>query len=182
MKSKNVIGFTRKPLYSLYAGLERPTLRSSPLPVLLQVRVALRFLATGSFLITVGDTVRSVSKSTVSRVVKHFIHSVIWRLGWKIAFHRGEEARQVKGGFFRVAGKFYPSITQTAKESLDQDMTISQVPYTDLNSHINFFISRKWQERWSSCRDNKLFQIKPTLGEWPPGCRRSRKEEVDCHG
>ena len=27
-------------------------------------------------------------------------------------------------------------------------------------------------------RDNKLFQIKPTLGEWPPGFRRSRKEEV----
>ena len=65
-----------------------------------------------------------------------------------------------------------------AKESLDQDITLSQVPYTDLESHINFFISRKWQERWSSCRDNKLFQIKPTLGEWPPGCRRSRKEEV----
>ena len=64
-----------------------------------------------------------------------------------------------------------------AKESLDQDITISQVPYTDLKSHINFFISRKWQERWSFCRDNNLFQIKPTLGEWSPGCR-SRKEEV----
>ena len=64
-----------------------------------------------------------------------------------------------------------------AKESLDQDITASQVPYTDLKSHINHFISSKWQERWSSCRDNKLFQIKPTLGEWP-GCRRSRKEEV----
>ena len=65
-----------------------------------------------------------------------------------------------------------------AKESLDQDITASQVPYTDLKSHINHFISSKWQERWSSCRDNKLFQIKPTLGEWPPGFRRSRKEEV----
>ena len=65
-----------------------------------------------------------------------------------------------------------------AKESLDQDITASQVPYTDLKSHINHFISSKWQERWSSCRDNKLFQIKPFLGEWPPGLRRSRKEEV----
>ena len=65
-----------------------------------------------------------------------------------------------------------------AKESLDQDITASQVPYTDLKSHINHFISSKWQERWSSCRDNKLFQIKPTLREWPPGFRRSRKEEV----
>ena len=65
-----------------------------------------------------------------------------------------------------------------AKESLDQDITISQVPNANFKSHIVFFISRKWQERWSSCLDNKLFQIKPTLGEWPPGCRRSRKEEV----
>ena len=65
-----------------------------------------------------------------------------------------------------------------AKESLNQDITASQVPYTDLKSHIKHFISSKWQERWSSCRDNKLFQIKPTLGEWPPGFRRSRQEEV----
>ena len=66
-----------------------------------------------------------------------------------------------------------------AKESLDQDITVSQVPYTDLKYHINFFfISSKWQERWSSYRDNKLFQIKHTLGEWPPGCRRSLKEEI----
>ena len=30
-----------------------------------------------------------------------------------------------------------------AKESLDQDITISQVPYTDFKFHISFFISRK---------------------------------------
>ena len=65
-----------------------------------------------------------------------------------------------------------------ANESLDQDITVSQVPYTDLKSHINRFISSKWQERWSICRDNKPFQIKPTLGGWPPGIRKSRKEEV----
>ena len=52
------------------------------------------------------------------------------------------------------------------KESLDQNITVSQVPYTDLKSHINFFISSKWHERWSSCRDNKLLQIKPTLGSF----------------
>ena len=56
-----------------------------------------------------------------------------------------------------------------AKESLNQDITVSQVPYTDLKSHINRFISSKWQERWSSCPDNTLFRIKATFGEWPPG-------------
>ena len=29
-----------------------------------------------------------------------------------------------------------------AEESLDRDITVSQVPYTDLKSHINRFISR----------------------------------------
>ena len=50
-----------------------------------------------------------------------------------------------------------------AKESLNLNITDSQVPYTDLKCHINHFISNKWQERWSSCPDNKLFKIKPPL-------------------
>ena len=65
-----------------------------------------------------------------------------------------------------------------AKESLDFNITASQVPYTDLKPHINSFIANKWQERWSSCPDNKLFKIKPTLGVWPSGFRNYRKEEV----
>ena len=65
-----------------------------------------------------------------------------------------------------------------AKESLDFNIIASQVPYTDLKPHINSFIANKWQERWSSCQDNKLFKIKPTLGVWPSGFRNSRKEEV----
>ena len=80
--------------------------------------------------------------------------------------------------FNEIKDQYSYCIPIYTKESLDQDITASQVPYTDLKSHINHFISSKWQERWSSCRDNKLFQIKPTLGEWPPGFRRSRKEEV----
>ena len=52
-----------------------------------------------------------------------------------------------------------------AKESSNQDFTVSQVPYTDLISLINGFITNKWQERRSSCRDNKLLKNKPTLGE-----------------
>ena len=65
-----------------------------------------------------------------------------------------------------------------AKESLNLDITTSKVPYTDLKCHINHFISNKWQERWTSCANNKLFKIKSTLGVWPPGFRNSRKEEV----
>ena len=65
-----------------------------------------------------------------------------------------------------------------AKESHDFNITASQVPSTDLKPHINSFIANKWQERWSSYQNNKLFKIKPTLGVWPFGFRNSRKEEV----
>ena len=47
-----------------------------------------------------------------------------------------------------------PGVDMAAKESLNLDITASQVPYTDLQCHINHFISHKWQERWSSCPDN----------------------------
>ena len=65
-----------------------------------------------------------------------------------------------------------------AKESLSQEIIASQVPYTDLKPHINSFVANKWQERWLSCPDNTLFEFKPTLGDWPPGFRNSREEEV----
>ena len=37
--------------------------------------------------------------------------------------------------------------SQASKESLNLDITDSQVPCTDLKCHINHFISNKWQER-----------------------------------
>ena len=40
---------------------------------------------------------------------------------------------------------------------------------------IRGFLSNKSQNRLSSFPDNKLFKIKPTLGEWPSGFRNSRK-------
>ena len=57
-----------------------------------------------------------------------------------------------------------------------QYITVRQVPYTGLKSHFSCFISSKWQERWSSFRDNKLFKIKPSLSK--PAFRKSSKEEV----
>ena len=50
-----------------------------------------------------------------------------------------------------------------AKESLDFNITPSQVPYTDLKPHINPFIANKWQECWSSCPDNNFFKLSPPL-------------------
>ena len=50
-----------------------------------------------------------------------------------------------------------------AKESLDFNITASQVPYTDLKPHINSFIANKWQERWSSCPYKNVLKLSPPL-------------------
>ena len=54
----------------LYADLARPTRRNSALPPLIQILVALRFLATGSFYILVGEPL-GIAKSTAGRAVRH---------------------------------------------------------------------------------------------------------------
>jgi len=66
-----------------------------------------------------------------------------------------------------------------AKESLLQEIHNMKVPYTDYKHVINKFIMNKWQERWDALQlSNKLCLIKPKLGEWHPGFRQNRKEEV----
>ena len=43
---------------------------------------------------------------------------------------------------------------------------------------INKFLRTKWQHQWSNNIHNKLFEIQPTLGEWRPASRKSRREQV----
>ena len=64
-----------------------------------------------------------------------------------------------------------------AKESLLNDVHDMKVPFTDYKPVINEFILRKWQERWDALQlGNKLYFIKPKLGEWLPGFRQNRRE------
>ena len=54
----------------------------------------------------------------------------------------------------------------------------SSIPYTDLKPIISKFLHRKWHQRWNMNINNKLFQIQPTLEEWRPAFRVSRREQV----
>ena len=54
----------------------------------------------------------------------------------------------------------------------------SRIPYTDLKPTINKFLYTKWKQQWSDNIHNKPFQIQPTLGEWRPASRKSRREQV----
>ena len=53
-----------------------------------------------------------------------------------------------------------------AKSALDLGPNNISIPYTDLKATINKFTLTKRQQHWNNNINNKLFQIKPTLGDW----------------
>ena len=65
-----------------------------------------------------------------------------------------------------------------AKSAIDLSPDNISISYTDLNPQINKFFLTKWQQCWNNIINNKLCKIKPTLGEWRPAFRKSRKEQV----
>jgi kelch-like protein 2/3 len=70
---------------------------------------------------------------------------------------------------------------QAAKEALDQpmpDWPIQAVPHLDLRKKSLCYIKKLWKDRWAGCRDNKLFQIKPSLDVPLSQAAKSRKEET----
>ena len=70
------------------------------------------------------------------------------------------------------------SADSAAKSALDLSPEVLSIPYTDLKQTISKFLHTKWQQRWDINIHNKLFQIQPTLGEWRPAFRKSRREQV----
>ena len=69
-------------------------------------------------------------------------------------------------------------VDSAAKSALDLSPKVISIPYTNLKTTISKFLHKKWQQRWDMNIHNKLFQIQPTLGEWRPPFRKSRREQV----
>ena len=91
----------------LYADLARPTRRNSALPPLIQILVALRFLATGSFYILVGEPL-GIAKSTAGRAVRH-VCFLLARLAQRyISFPA--DLSSFKSRFFEIAGKLIKNL------------------------------------------------------------------------
>ena len=55
-------------------------------------------------------------------------------------------------------------IVTLAKEALQMDITNLHLPHTDYRPNINGYTKSKWQELWDSFPENKLHQVKPTIG------------------
>ena len=65
-----------------------------------------------------------------------------------------------------------------AKLTSDLSPEVLSIPYTVLKPTISKFLHTKWHQWWDINIHNKLFQIQPTLGEWRPAFRKSRREQV----
>ena len=82
--------------------IDPETERGSSLPGYLQVLITLRFFATGSFQITVGD-LSGVHQSTVCRTLKRVSHALARQKARFIHMPRGERFRTVMEGFHEIA-------------------------------------------------------------------------------
>ena len=70
------------------------------------------------------------------------------------------------------------SVDQKAKDSLNLHPTNFSIPYANFKSFINRYILNKWQILWNNSVGNKLFEIKPVIGQSQPVVRNVRQEEV----
>ena len=70
------------------------------------------------------------------------------------------------------------SVDQKAKDSLNLHPTDFSIPYANFKSFINRYILNKWQILWNNSVGNKLFEIKPVIGQSQPVVRNVRQEVV----
>ena len=90
---------------SLLQSLNSKTKRNCAVPPLLQLLVTLRYLATGSMHLLIGDSV-GVSRSTVGRIVWRVTRLLCDLSAQFIKFLTNQAAVQVKNGFTAVAGNY----------------------------------------------------------------------------
>ncbi|XP_061170415.1 putative nuclease HARBI1 [Saccostrea echinata] len=110
--------------------LERATKRNSALSVQNQVMITLRYLASGSFLQVVGDTL-GFDKSTVSRTVKRVTEALVARADTFIKWPDATAKSTIKTGFYRMAG--FPNVIGC----IDGTHVRIQAPSHDENSFVN---------------------------------------------
>lgn len=88
--------------------LERPTQRSHAIPVETQLKMALRFYASGSFFEVIGDTF-GYHKSTVSRCIHSVTDALVEKAPEYIVWPSTPVERQrIVNGFYSIAG--FPSV------------------------------------------------------------------------
>lgn len=169
----------------LTEGLRRHTRRSVPMSVSLQVMVALRYYATGSFQSALSD-VHGVSRMTVSRCVHRVSHELSRRLHQHIRFpSTAEEIIHVKQGFYSIGhfpnvvgavdGSFIPIIAP----SVDEHLYVTRKGFHAINiqgicdaDNLFLDIVVKWpgcthdSYMWNNCNVSQLFESGQLPNTW----------------
>ncbi|XP_052082587.1 putative nuclease HARBI1 isoform X2 [Mytilus californianus] len=108
--------------------VSRKTKRNHALTVPQQVMVTMRFLATGSFLQVVGDTI-GLHKGTVSRIVSDVLNSLCDKRDEFIKWPRNVD--ETRGDFYRLSG--FPNVIG----AIDGTHIRIQAPSEDEPSFVN---------------------------------------------
>ncbi|XP_062552994.1 putative nuclease HARBI1 [Armigeres subalbatus] len=87
----------------LESSLDHSTARNMPVPVNIQVLLALRYYATGSFETVVGD-LEGIHQTTVGRIVKKVSHAIAALADRFIKMPSEEEWQETNTKFFRLGG------------------------------------------------------------------------------
>ena len=86
-------------------NIRRPTRRCNPLTTCQAVCLTLRYLASGSFMYSVGDA-ENLSKNTVCRTVRQVVVSLTRLLNAFVVFPGHLPMQTIKEGFYQLAGKY----------------------------------------------------------------------------
>ena len=90
-------------ILQLIVAVEHPTRRNNLLTLLLQVHLCLRFLATGSMHLLIGDSL-NVSRSTAGRCIRDVAERIATISNEHVRFPVGRAADEIKTAFSKVAG------------------------------------------------------------------------------
>ncbi|CAC5411101.1 HARBI1 [Mytilus coruscus] len=112
------------------ADIEHPTKRTKALSPEMQVLIALRYYATGSFMEVVGDKV-GVDKSTVSRCITRVSTVLASKAGTFIKWPSEDRKREIKNGFYENGG--FPGVIGC----IDGTHVRIQAPVQDEPSFVN---------------------------------------------
>ena len=69
-------------------------------------------------------------------------------------------------------------VDKQAKTSLSLGPTSFKIPFSNFRPSIIKYILEEWQTSWNNSIENKLLDIKPTIGEYQSVVRNIRREVV----
>ncbi|XP_067272573.1 putative nuclease HARBI1 [Pseudorasbora parva] len=160
--------FDRRGIYEiankLEGDLDHVTQRNHSLPSVLQLLIALRFFATGSFQSVVGD-VFHVHKSSVSRVIHRVAGALCRHLSQTVTFPSRVELDAIQTSFFRKAG--FPRISGV----IDGTHVRIQAPRTHEDQYVN---RKNYHSVNVQLVCDHLCRIRNVVASWPGSTHDSR--------